>query len=78
MGSVFLMIVLRWAIDNSLTKYYYTTYICVLVNPFEHLKHIIAHISITNEKEQFQTIIKLKWIEKKFRGYLLIEKIVGL
>lgn len=46
-------------------------------NPFEHLKRIIVHISITNEKEQFRTIIKLKWIEKKFQRYIFIEKIIG-
>lgn len=42
----------------------------VYANPFGHLKQIIVdiyiYIYITDEKEQFQTIIKLKWIEKKF------------
>lgn len=46
------------------------------VNPFGHLKQIIVHISITDEKEQFQTIIKLNGLKRSFRG-ILIEKIVG-
>lgn len=42
--------------------------VCMRTNTFDHLKQITVadNISTTNEKEQFRTIIKLKWIEKKF------------